>query len=546
MAIPRSVTLTSMARLKSGEKAAHYFMRRFSTTSSSSTLSPQSVSPSSETPPLSPPSLPEDAAIRNKKSHDDDHPHFIGASKRRLLASPMLPLEGVSISPSVQTEVSRAVKSLNMRPKHLRANARRLQTQRAPETYNEKRTKYFGQPNVLPPPQYTKEETASFISIRFPGTFAANVHALAEVRRILPTFSPKSVLDFGAAVGTSVMAAARVMASPSFADRSKMSPNHSDSDIEHCVPHMPIKHAWIVDYSPAMKSVASSILRADSNIQDQVDILQTKTLSDGPPKHRLYDLVCASYSCNELVRSSIVKPDPNAMVEVEDDAQTPRHLREKVAEARLKRLVRSLWNRTAPGGVFVVVEDGTAAGFETILFVREAILGRYGINRKDPVSTIDDAESEDKEPATEKGKKPNVYARVIAPCLHSKKCPLDGSVTRHRICRFVQRLNRPPFQREANPTHNGFEDEYFSYIAIQKVANGAEELDRIHANQWGRLVRPPLMKTRHIVLDACTVDARLERRTVTKTKGPYLIARRSKWGDIWPVVPKTNPTEVNF
>lgn len=300
-----------------------------------------------------------------------------------------------------------------------------------------------------------------------------------------------------------------------------------------------------------MKPLATSILQADVNIQNRVDILQSKSLAEGPPKHRKYDLVCASHSLSELVRSTIVKPDLEVAEEVQHEANTPRNLREKVAEVRVKKLVRSLWNRTAPGGLLVIIEDGTAAGFETVMFSRHTILSRFGINRADIKSTADSStgsEVEEKEEvAIAERVKNAAQARVIAPCMHSQTCPLDGNVTRHRICRFVQRLNRPLFQRESLPTHNGFEDEYFSYVAIQKVGDGdAQEMNRIHSNQWGRLIRAPLMKKKHVALDVCTPEAKLERRIISRKKKAYSQARRSKWGDIWPEVPDTDPSPVNF
>lgn len=551
----RAITLSRIAqitRLRATDITHPRFMRLISTLPSPipahTSLSSSEILPADSTE-----SAPSSTVENGEPSIADppalDHPSFKTGSQRRLSASPTLPLEGVSISEPVQKEITKAIKSFQMRPKYLRKRGKNLQLHRARETYREKRNPYPGQPTVLPPPQYTQEETASFLSIRFPGTFAANVYALAEVRRVLPSFAPTSVLDYGASVGTSLMAASRVMSSPSFADRSTQSPNHSEADLSSCVPHMPIKHAWLIDYSPPMKPLATSVLRADVTIQDRVDILQTKSLSEGPPKHRLYDLVCASYSLSELVRSTIVKPDLDIADEVQHEANTPRNLREKVAEVRIKKLVRSLWNRTAPGGLFVIIEDGTAAGFETVLFARQVILNRFGINRIGNQSTSDSTDSEGEEDVTTAKKSDTTaQARVIAPCMHSKNCPLDGSVSRHRICQFVQRLNRPPFQREALPTHNGFEDEYFSFVAIQKVGGDSDtqDLNRIRSNQWGRLVRPPLMKKRHVALDVCTPEAKLERRIVSKKQSNYSRARRSKWGDIWPEAPDTEPSPVNF
>lgn len=482
-----------------------------------------------------------DVSLSRKRPLPHNHPLFPMQSKRRVMGSPTLPLEGVAIPPSIQEAVMKLMKTSRMREKHYRSRSNILHLHRAVETYNNlKRRTQRGQPVVLPAPDYVPDRALSYLCTRFPGTFASNVYVLSEIRRLLPKFSPKSLLDFGAGVGTSLLATTRVLASESFADIAKRNIRHSEDDMAHCVPHMPIKHAWLIDSAPAMKPLADTILGTDTSL-GAVDIFHTKTLSDGPSKSRQYDLVIASYSLAEYVRSTLVKPDNDTLDEVRGLATSERGLKEKAAEARLRRLVRTLWRRTAPGGLFVVVDDGTAAGFEAVLFARELVLNKFAKELSEaPVE--EGSQVDDKSGCAES-------ARVVAPCVHSLKCPLDGSVTRRRICRFEQRLNRPPFQRIAYPRFNAFEDEYFSFIAIQKLASSKELDDDIHENSWGRLVREPLRKAKHISIDACTNGAKLERRIVSKRKAPdgyFSQARRSKWGDIWPVPPSGNPSPINF
>lgn len=59
------------------------------------------------------------------------------------------------------------------------------------------------------------------------------------------------------------------------------------------------------------------------------------------------------------------------------------------------------------------------------------------------------------------------------------------------------------------------------------------------AGQWARLVRPPLKRYKHVILDVCTPQGTFERRTATKGKliniqGSYRAARKSRWGALWP------------
>ena len=59
---------------------------------------------------------------------------------------------------------------------------------------------------------------------------------------------------------------------------------------------------------------------------------------------------------------------------------------------------------------------------------------------------------------------------------------------------------------------------------------------------WGRLVRPPIKRSRHVILDMCSVNGELDRHIVARSsaweggvgKQGYKAARKSKWGDLWP------------
>lgn len=544
-----------------------------------------------------------------------DHPLFRPQSKRRILASPTLPLEALSLSHSIQQTLKTFTKSHHMRSRDFTDAYSHLHESRARETYRfvgQRTEKKGGRPVVTPPPlPYTKPHVAAYAANRFPGSFAACVHVLTEVRRILPgtDWNPSSVLDFGSGIGTGLLAVTRVFTCPSISEHCSLMlgedgrvliPN--DGDDNKKIPHMPVNHAWLIDHSPAMLELGREVMKEDSHVQEFVkDMMMTKSLSEGPPKSRRYDAVIASYSLAEVVKDTMAsglvtseqneqnKKEENEMDVYEEEMDRKRRrkvltpmARERAAEIRIKKMVRALWRRTKPGGVLVIIEDGTAAGFETVLFARELLLSKYGrrnpkLNNKINVinsesNTMspeegadniigeeegDDNESEDLISKSEMEGE-NVRARVIAPCIHSKKCPLDGSITRHRICRFVQRLNRPPLQRELFPRHNAFEDEYFSYIAIQKVTVDGDEIEKdndddddddIHGDQWGRLIRVPLRRTKHIAMDACTRDANLERRVITKinaASGDFPLARRSKWGDIWPRSPSSKSSKVNF
>ena len=84
---------------------------------------------------------------------------------------------------------------------------------------------------------------------------------------------------------------------------------------------------------------------------------------------------------------------------------------------------------------------------------------------------------------------------------------------------------------------------------------------RQEAYQWPRLIFPPLKKSGHIILDACTNEGtflclyeswqltictgKIMRMTIPKSQGkqPFYDARKSSWGDIFPHPPKKSPIE---
>lgn len=153
-------------------------------------------------------------------------------------------------------------------------------------------------------------------------------------------------------------------------------------------------------------------------------------------------------------------------------------------------------------------------------------------------------------------------------CPHDRACPLLHSGGTPLICGFSQRLQRPTFLRHTKHSGVGHEDIHYSYVVIrrgrrpdfvdtsvgriggigkqvmekEKLNSPAKELEihsesnansiipisqRVHTEQqevtkmtdselqtqlrkesyrWPRLVFPPLKKSGHIILDACTVE----------------------------------------
>ncbi|EIN14400.1 Rsm22-domain-containing protein [Punctularia strigosozonata HHB-11173 SS5] len=90
--------------------------------------------------------------------------------------------------------------------------------------------------------------------------------------------------------------------------------------------------------------------------------------------------------------------------------------------------------------------------------------------------------------------------------------------------------------------------------AIRDVSEALETEDfaediasalRREAYNWPRLIFPPLKRSGHIIIDACTPQGKIMRLTVPKSQGkqPYYDARKSEWGDLFPHEPKNPPQE---
>ena len=55
-------------------------------------------------------------------------------------------------------------------------------------------------------------------------------------------------------------------------------------------------------------------------------------------------------------------------------------------------------------------------------------------------------------------------------------------------------------------------------------------------SRYHRVMSPPLLRSKHVTIDLCTTDARLQRWTIPKSaglEGGYTQARDTKWGDLW-------------
>lgn len=111
---------------------------------------------------------------------------------------------------------------------------------------------------------------------------------------------------------------------------------------------------------------------------------------------------------------------------------------------------------------------------------------------------------------------------IQAPCPHQLACPME----KDDWCHFSKRLPRLSSHRLIKDADLNFEDEKYSYLIVSK--------DSLVPHQQGRIIKRPLKRSGHVLLDICKKNGHLERVTVSKKDGLYKQIKKSDWGDLFP------------
>ncbi|MDX6351446.1 MAG: hypothetical protein QOF84_6236 [Streptomyces sp.] len=143
----------------------------------------------------------------------------------------------------------------------------------------------------------------------------------------------------------------------------------------------------------------------------------------------------------------------------------------------------------AARGAVLVVEPGTPDGYARVLAARDQLIA--------------------------------AGYTVLAPCPHNAACPVEAP----DWCHFAARVTRSSLHRQVKGGSLPYEDEKFSYVAAARFPA---------APAPARVVRHPQIRKGQVLLDLCTVEEGLRRKTVTKRHGDaYRAARDADWGDAW-------------
>ena len=402
-------------------------------------------------------------------------------------------------------------------------------------------------------------EANAYIAANIPGTYAAVMSTLEEVRKrvgagwlrdLLVKEGGPRILDAGGG-GAGALAWREIL-------REEWERLHPNSTAEENP--VPVGKSTVVTGSPTLRHRVRDLLENTTflpRLPDYNPSLDHPSLENqkATPRKR-YDIIVA----------------PHTLWTLRED-----HMR--------KNQVQNFWSLLDPnGGILILIEKGVPRGFELIAGAREVLLKHHIAS---PGSET--AENHIEEPF-ESLSREKEQGMIIAPCTNHLKCPLylthGANKGRKDYCHFSQRFNRPAFlQRLIGPSNRNHEDIKFSYVAVQRgvdqrqklgipqgqaATNAAiigyefesaegqdaikssdheivdpdsphQQLPFVHPLSLPRLVLPPLKRDKHVILDLCTPTGKLERWTVPRSfsKQGYRDARKARWGDLWALGAKT-------
>jgi ribosomal protein RSM22 (predicted rRNA methylase) len=133
----------------------------------------------------------------------------------------------------------------------------------------------------------------------------------------------------------------------------------------------------------------------------------------------------------------------------------------------------------------IIIEPGTPKGFSNCLAARDFFMQKGGF--------------------------------IAAPCTHHATCPMKAD----DWCHFAERIERSFWQKSFKKGALGYEDEPYSYLVVTKTPM---------TRKSSRVLKPPLKKSAHILLELCEADD-VRKVTVSKKQGElFKLAKKAKWG----------------
>lgn len=258
--------------------------------------------------------------------------------------------------------------------------------------------------------RYGARETNAYVASQLPSVYGGTLRALSEIKKRLPGYEPRTVLDFGSGSGMSVWAANELWGNS-------------------------INEYQCVDVSEDMNNTAEFLLRGSSDINTPLKIPNVYFKRFLPLSNQVkYDIVIASHTLTEMpFRSQRIQA------------------------------IRSLWQKT--NDFLVIVEPGNNEGFDTTLQARQFITQEPNENDEEYLEDFENLFDDICEDEDESG-------HIFAPCPHEMACARSYVETRDHPCNFVQKVQLSFSQRNLNSFKKyGYFQERFSFLILRKGEN---------------------------------------------------------------------------
>lgn len=207
------------------------------------------------------------------------------------------------------------------------------------------------------------------------------------------------------------------------------------------------------------------------------------------------------------------------------------------------------------------------------------LLAEYSVEEEVP------SESTEIDATTANGSEENTFKlEILAPCSHHGNCPLQlGQSAREKDvsgkfnwCKFAQVVQRPKFSIElkkgvflatawngdvpgrgkngkklagsGRPRGRGDETSTFSYLIVKRSgvepapeSSSAAAAASSAPNPTARIMRQPMKRDAHVIMEVCAPSGQIEQWTVPKSysKQAYYDARKASGSDLWALGSKT-------
>lgn len=473
-------------------------------------------------------------------------------------------------------------------------------------------------------PAKTEMEVDSHIAAIFIQNYGSIYQSLAELKKRLGSaFQPKRVLDVGYGPATGIAALNDLMGD-TFKPELREAVILSGIEMQKRAKIILSRYMSEVPQESAEDTKDEARLEDDiSEGEDLVGEVMTKKikvntkLSSSVPGTNNYDLI--------ILTHQLLKNEERFPIQIDEN---------------LEHYLRML----SPGGHIVIVERGNPLGFEIISRARQIMIrpenypdehgkiprpymrgslvkrrtslesssslaneeatrlmedidSRHGQVEEEDMEFEPELLQEMQNEAGEIQEHTNYHLKVIAPCPHQRKCPLQIGNPKYyeydegkklKFCNFQKSIMRPKFNIElkkgkilatrwqeptdgvgieglakagtGRPNGRNYEILNYSYLIAERSPTDAEtvskiEKDRINSTAdysigslgdntqetWPRIINQPIKRKGHVTMDLCGSSGQLEKWVIPKSfnKEIYHDARKAVKGDLWGLEAKT-------